>query len=84
MPRTTKSMSSQDSAQTLQGSYNDVDASLSINGYLIAKVGRKVELEIDAETEVYTFSESGVTLYELTLVYTNSDRTDLVSAERTA
>jgi hypothetical protein len=87
MAKTTKSLSTQDSGQTLQGSYNEEDASLTVNGFLVGKVGRKVELAITTttvadDTEVFTYKEDGVTLYEIEVVYTDGTRAQMLSAER--
>lgn len=89
MSITQKPLSHLDYEQTLQSSYNDVNATLSVDGFLTGKVGRKVELTISTttvanDTEVYNFSESGTALYELTIVYTDGTRALMVSAERTA
>jgi hypothetical protein len=78
-------MSDRDFQQTLKLSFNDADASLSTNGFLIAKVGRRVEVDVSGgSVAVYTFIENGVTLYEYTITYTDNTRTQMVSAERTA
>lgn len=89
MARTTKPHSNLDGMQTLQGAYNDVDNTLSVNGFLVGKVGHKVELAISTttvsdDTETYTFSDSGTTLYTLKIVYTDGGRETMISAERTA
>lgn len=85
MAKTDKVMSDRDFQQTLKLSFNDADASLTTNGFLIAKVGRKVEIDVSGgSVAIYTFKESGVTLYQYTLTYTDASRTILVSAERTA
>lgn len=85
MSKTDKTMSDRDFQQTLKLSFNDVDASVTTNGFLIAKVGRKVEIDVSGgSVAIYTFKESGVTLYQYTLTYTDASRTILVSAERTA
>jgi hypothetical protein len=85
MSKTTKNFSDRDANQTLKLSFNDVDASLTTNGFLIAKVGRKVEIDVSGGTvAIYTFKENGVTLYQYTLTYTDASRVQLVSAERTA
>jgi hypothetical protein len=82
---TKKVMSDRDFQQTLKLSFNDADASLSTNGFLIAKVGRRVEVDVSGgSVAVYTFIENGVTLYEYTITYTDNTRTQMVSAERTA
>jgi hypothetical protein len=89
MVHTTKTLSERDYQQTLRLSFNDVDASLTTNGFLIGKVGRKVEVAITTttvldDTAIYTFSENGVVLYQYTIIYTNGGRTQMISAERTA
>jgi len=85
MAKTDKIMSDRDFQQTLKLSFNDVDASLTTNGFLIAKVGRKVEIDVSGgSVAIYTFKENGTTLYQYTLTYTDITRSQLVSAERTA
>jgi len=89
MSDTTKPLSERDYQQTLQSSYNGVDGSLQISGFLTGKVGHKVTVAIQTtnvldDTEVYTFLDGANTLYELTLIYLNGTRAQLVSAERTA
>lgn len=85
MAKTDKLMSDRDFQQAIKLTFNDVDASLTTNGFLIAKVGRKVEVDVSGgSVAIYTFKESGVTLYQYTLTYTDASRTILVSAERTA
>lgn len=87
MAQTEKRMSERDANQTLQLSYNDLDASITTNGFLIGKVGRKVEVAISTttvldDTITYTFSETGTTLYAYKIIYTNGGRTQMISAER--
>lgn len=89
MSITQKPLSHLDYEQTLQSSYNDVNATLSVDGFLTGKVGRKIELAISTttianDTEVYSFSENGTALYTLTIVYTDGSRAQLSSVERTA
>jgi hypothetical protein len=89
MAQTTKTLSERDYQQTLRLSFNDVDSSLTTNGFLIGKVGRKVEVAIATttvldDTAIYTFSENGTVLYQYTIIYTNGGRTQMISAERTA
>lgn len=85
MSKTSKLLSDRDYQQALKLSFNDVDASLTTNGFLIAKVGRKVEVDVSGgSVAIYTFLENGTTLYQYTLTYTDASRTTLVSAERTA
>lgn len=82
--RTAKRNSSDDGFQTLQGAFNEEDKSISIGSFLQSLVGRKVEIADGGASEVITFSENGVTLYVLTLTYTDASKGTLISAERTA
>ena len=87
MSITQKPLSHLDYEQTLQSSYNDVNATLSVDGFLTGKVGRKVELAISTtsivdDTETYSFSENGTALYALRIIYTDGTRALMISAER--
>lgn len=89
MSITQKPLSHLDYEQTLQSSYNDVNATLSVDGFLTGKIGRKVELAISTttipnDTETYSFSENGTALYTLRIIYTDGTRAQLISAERIA
>jgi hypothetical protein len=87
MSNTTKKFSERDSGQTLQASFNDVDSSLTTNGFLAGKIGRKVAIVISTtstanDTTTITFSESGSDLYAYKCIYTDGTRSTLISAER--
>lgn len=82
MPITQKPLSHLDYEQTLQSSYNDENATLSVDGFLTGKVGRRVDLLTIGNVETYTFSENGTTLYVIQITYTDSSRTLMTSAER--
>ena len=85
MANTTKTMSKLDAPQAMKSAYNDVNASITTDGFLTGKIGRKIEMASpDSVTEVYSFMEDGVMLYEITVIYTDSTKETLVSAERTA
>lgn len=81
---TRKPASNLNEGNAIREAYNDVTGVLGTEGWLSGFVGRKVEFDNDAETQVITFSENGVTLYELTLIYEDATQDVLVSAERTA
>ncbi len=84
MSATTKTPSNLNGSNIERASFNDTTGVIGTEGWLSGKVGRKVELAINSAIEVYTFSEDGVELLELTLTYTDSTRETLSSAERTA
>jgi hypothetical protein len=89
MSETGKTLSERDYQQTLRKAYNDVDATLSVNGFLVGKVGHKVTLTIQtttiaSDTELFSFYDNATLLYQLKLIYTDGARSVLLSAERVA
>lgn len=89
MAVTTKSISDVDGQQTLQRAFNDSDASHNVNGFLVAVVGRRVDLAIGTtnvanDTETFSFSENSLALYTLQIVYTDATRVTMLYAVRTA
>jgi hypothetical protein len=89
--RTAKPLSQQDPGETEQYSFNDVDATKTVNGFLVGLVGRRVTLTISTtnvanDTETYVFSEqSGAfPLYTFVIVYTDGTRSTMSTATRTA
>jgi hypothetical protein len=87
MAITQKPASDLDYSQTLQNAFNDVDSTITTNGFLVGKIGRKVDVSISttnvaSDTETYAFSENSIALYSLKLIYTDGTRTQLLSAER--
>lgn len=88
MAKTTKSISTIDNQQALKLVYNE-DASLATSGFLVGGVGRKITqtlstTSISNDTETFAFIESGITLYEIEVIYTDGTREVMISAERTA
>ncbi len=86
---TRKIMTQKDADQATRESYNDVDASASMSGFLTPLVGRKVTqtittTSVSGDTSVFSFSESGVALYTLTVIYTDATQSTMISVERTA
>lgn len=89
MAHINKKLSERDASQTLQSSYNDVDASLTIAGFLTGKLGNKITLTVTTttiagDTQVVSYFDNGVLLYTLTLIYSDGTQNVLISAERTA
>lgn len=86
---TQKPMSDMSSENTLRGSYNQSDSSYSVGGFIAAVVGRKVEQSISTtnvanDTETFAFSENGIALYTIQVIYTTGTRDVMLSAERIA
>ena len=89
MAKTTKPKSQFDGNQTLQKAYNEEDATLAVNGFVVGQVGHKVEMAISTtnvanDTETYTFTDNGTTLYVIEVIYTDGTREVFQSAERIA
>lgn len=89
MAETKKPLSEYDFNQIVQKSFNNESGTLAVDGFLAGMVGRKVEQAISTtnaanDTETFTFSENGVTLFQLRIVYTDGTRVVMLSAERTA
>lgn len=89
MSITSKQTTQKDADQAMRASYNDVNATQAVDGFLVGKVGRKVTQVVSTttianDTETFTFSESGTNLYTITIIYTDGTRTTMLSAERTA
>ena len=89
MSDTTKRLSERDYAQALQSSYNQMNATLSVDGFIVGKVGHKVTLAISTttvlnDTELYSFYDVSTLLYQIKIIYTDGTRNQLLSAERIA
>jgi hypothetical protein len=86
---TSKPRSDQDSEGAIRSAYNDVDATISTNGFLVGKVGHKITMAVSttsiaSDTETYTFLDGSTTLYVFKIIYTDGTRATMMSAERTA
>lgn len=89
MSDTTKPLSERDYAQALQSSYNQMNATLSVDGFIVGKIGHKVTLALSTtsfsdDTETYTFLDGATLLYQIKIIYTDGSRGLLLSAERIA
>lgn len=93
---TSKLLSDRDSSQTLQGAFNDVDKTISTNGFLVGKVGHKITRndtngafltgsQVGDDFSFYDDSAEGPgLLYIFRIIYVDSTKASLVSAERVA
>lgn len=89
MDATNKRLSPKDQEQAIRSAYNDVNSTIGVDGFLTAIIGRRVDQSITTtnvanDTSVFDFSENGLALYQITVVYTDGTRTDILFAERTA
>lgn len=85
MSETSKRLSEKDYQQALQGSYNDVDKTLSVNGFIVGKVGHRIERTDYLTTgDDYSFYDGATLLYTIRVIYTTSSKAILSSVERIA
>lgn len=83
-----KPLSERDANQTLQSAYNDVDATISTNGFVVGKVGNKISVVISTttvpnDTVTFTyFADFTVQLYQIQAIYTDSSQSQLISVTR--
>jgi hypothetical protein len=87
MSNTTKRFSEFDANQTLTGSYNDINATIGVDGFIVGKVGRGFELEAVSPTvdNLHFYEDLGDTLlYTLEITYDNADHDNVIAAYRTA
>lgn len=86
---TKKQPSDIDASQTQQAAFNDNTFTHMVDGFLSGLVGRRIDLAISqttvpTDTETYAFSENGISLLTLQIVYTDGTRTTMLYAVRTA
>lgn len=84
---TSKKLSDRDANQTLQAASIQEDDTLMVNGFLVGKVGRRVDVSISTttvsnDTQTFAFSENGTALYALQLIFTDATQQSLLSATR--
>lgn len=84
---TTKQIGKIDGDQALRKAYNVEDSTLSVNGFIVGKIGHKVirtviTTNVTNDTEVYTFMDNSVVLYVIEIVYATSDLETMLSVER--
>lgn len=86
---TTKSASQASAENVLRSAHNEVDASITTNGFLVGKVGHKVTTTLSTTTIVndtvtFTFLDGATQLYQIKVVYPATQTVDFLSAERTS
>lgn len=81
-----KPLSDRDQPQIFKKSYNEQNATLGVDGYLVGKVGNRIVKDnTSATVETLSFYEDHSTLlYQYTITYTDSTKSDFAEVERTA
>lgn len=90
--QTSKPFSERDYQQTLQGSFNTVDKSITTAGFLVGKIGHQVT-RIDTDSgnlngaaagDDFSFLDDGTLLYTIRILYSDLAKSNLTSATRVA
>jgi hypothetical protein len=89
MNGTTKKPSELNAENVLRSSHVQETGVLSVGGFVAAKVGHRITLDIATttvvdDTEIYRYFDGSAQLMELTIVYTDASRSTLLSVTRTA
>lgn len=87
MAKTQKQFSERDFQQVIRAIFNDEASTISIDGFIVGKVGRKITRTLSTttitdDTETFDYLEDGVSLFQLKVIYTDGAREDLLSVER--
>lgn len=84
---TEKVMTQKDADQAIRHSFIDDNGTLSVDGFLSGKVGRRVDLAISTttvsgDTATFSFSENGNPILAIQIVYTDGTQTQMLYAVR--
>lgn len=89
MAKTQKEFSERDFQQVLRAAFSDEASTIAVDGFIVGKVGRKITRAVSTttvanDTETFDYSEDGLSLFQIKVVYTDGTREDLISVERVA
>jgi len=74
-----------DADNTLRQAFNVEDKSITVNGFLVGKVGHKVvRTVVSATVDDYSFYDGTTLLYTFRITYNNAAHDEVDQAERTA
>lgn len=81
----TKPSTDRDYQQTLKKSYNDVNATLGVDGFIVGQVGNKIIIDSSNSIfDTFSFYESTTLLYVIQVTYTDNTKTTTSQVERTS
>jgi len=81
---TSKQMPTIDDDNAIKQAFNIEDKSLTINSFLVGKVGHKITRTVISPTvDDYSFFDGAVLLYTYRITYSNAGHDDINQAERT-
>lgn len=84
-----KHMTKKDDEQTARYAYNDVNATLGVDGFIVGLVGRRITQTMSTtnvadDTATFDFFEGTNLLYTIRVIYTDGTQETLLEVERTA
>lgn len=83
MSQTSKPESVTNQGNVLRAAYNSVDKSITTAGFLTGKIGHKIErVIVDAYTDDYKYYDEANLLYTLRITYSDTAKSEFLSAER--
>lgn len=85
MSNVTRKEQNFDGERALRGAFNPEGRTLGVDGFIVGKVGHKIEVAYPtATTETYTYYDETLLLCTIQVTYTDSTKENLSSVERTA
>lgn len=89
MAVTTKPASPLSGDNILRNSYSEETKTLNVSGFISAKVGHRITLQIQTtnvanDTELYSYYDGSTLLMQIRVIYTTGSRDLLQSVERVA
>ena len=86
---TTKEIGKIDGDQVLRKAYNVEDSTMSVNGFIVGKVGHRItrtitNTNVANDTERFSFFDNAIQLYIIDVIYATGDREELIEVRRVA
>jgi len=89
MANTSKTLSALDESSAIRQSHNTSLGTLAVDGFVASKIGHKVTSTLSTttitnDTETFDYYDGATLICTIVTIYTDGNRTQLVSVERTA
>jgi hypothetical protein len=85
MSETSKQATNAGMGNVMSSIYNPEDKSITTAGFLVGKVGHKIQYNsVTSSSERYDYYDGANLLYSILITYTDSTKSQLSSAERVA
>lgn len=89
MSQSGKRQTKNSSEAVLRSSFVDETKTIGVNGFILAKVGHKITLQLQTtnvtdDTELYSYYDGTNLLLQIKIIYTTSSREVISSVERIA